>query len=118
VGRIAVSPAVQIGRVGRPSGSLSRTPLNGYIVSRTNDDGRVWVPLLMTLVSRLKNALGRALGFEARRERSERALLLRLCFGDQEAVDRIIVGECSRIAGLSEGEACRRAIRRLQRENR
>jgi hypothetical protein len=80
----------------------------------------MWVSRLMaaTLVGRIKNAFGRALGFEARRERRERAFLLRMCFGDQDAVDRIIVGECSRIPGLSEGEACRRAIRRLQRENK
>ena len=71
-----------------------------------------------TLLGRLSKAMGRVLGFQARKERRERALLLRMCFGDQEAVDRIIVGECSRTAGISEAEACRRAIRRLQRENR
>jgi hypothetical protein len=70
------------------------------------------------LFSRFKKAIDRALGLSARRERRERAELLRMCFGDQEAVDRIIVGECSRIPGLSEAEACRRAIRRLRRENR
>jgi hypothetical protein len=70
------------------------------------------------MFGRLKSAITGLLGFEAHRERRERALLLRLCFGDQEAVERIIVGECSRIPGLSEAEACRRAIRRLQRENR
>jgi hypothetical protein len=71
-----------------------------------------------SVLNRLKTAFGRALGFEARRERRERALLLRMCFGDREAVDRIIVGECSRTPGLSEPEACRRAIRRLRRDNR
>jgi hypothetical protein len=72
----------------------------------------------MTLLGRFTNVLGRVLGFEARRERRERALLLRMCFGDTDAVERVIVGECSRIPGLSEAEACRRAIRRLQRDNR
>ena len=70
------------------------------------------------MFGRLKVALGRALGFEARRERRERALLFRMCFGDEGAVERIITGELSRTPGLSEGEACRRAIRRLRRENR
>jgi hypothetical protein len=71
-----------------------------------------------TPFSRFKQAIGRALGFEARRERRERAQLLRMCFGDQEAVDRIIVAECSRTPGLTEAAACRRAIRRLRRDNR
>jgi hypothetical protein len=70
------------------------------------------------MCGRLKAALGRALGFEARRERRERALLLRLCFGDEGAVERVIAGEMSRMPGLSEGEACWRAIRRLRRDNR
>ncbi len=71
-----------------------------------------------TVLGRFKKLVARVLGFQARREREERALLLRMCFGDTEAVDRIIVGECSRIPGLSEAEACRRAIRRLRRDNR
>jgi hypothetical protein len=72
----------------------------------------------MTMLGRFTRVLDRALGFEARRERRDRAALLRMCFGDQEAVDRIIVGECSRVPGLSEAEACRRAIRRLRRDKR
>ena len=71
-----------------------------------------------TVFGRLLKALGRAFGFEARQERDERAHLLKMCFGDQDAVDRLIVGECSRTPGLSEAEACRRAIRRLWRDNR
>jgi hypothetical protein len=70
------------------------------------------------MLSRLKIVIGRALGFEARRERKERALLLRLCFGDEGAVDRLIAGECSRMPAISDAEACRRAIRRLRRDNR
>ena len=70
------------------------------------------------LFSRLKNAIGRALDFEARRTRRARALLLQMCLGDEGAVERLIAGECSRTPGLSEAAACRRAIRRLQRDNR
>jgi len=66
---------------------------------------------------RLKQGLGRVLGFEARRERRERAHLLRMCAGDESAVERIIRGECARLPGLSEAEACRRAIRLLRRDN-
>jgi hypothetical protein len=66
------------------------------------------------MFDRFKTALSRVLG----RGRKERALLLHMCFGDQEAASRLIQGERSRSPGLSEAQACRRAIQRLQRDNR
>ncbi len=67
---------------------------------------------------RFTNGLSRALGLEALAERRARSLLLTLCFGDAGAVERLISGEQSRARGISSLEACRRAIRRLQRDNR
>jgi hypothetical protein len=68
--------------------------------------------------ARFTKGLSRALGIEALAERRARAILLRLCFGDAGAVERLIAGEQSRARGISSLEACRRAIRRLQRDNR
>ena len=69
------------------------------------------------MLRRLKASLGRLLGFEARRERRERATLLRLCLGDEGAVERLIAGERKRSPGVSEAQACRRAIRRMRDDN-
>jgi hypothetical protein len=71
----------------------------------------------VNVLARLKVALSLALGFEARRQRRERGLLLKLCRGDEGAVERLIEGERAR-TGVSEAEACRRAIRRLRLDNR
>jgi len=68
----------------------------------------------MDLFDRLKNAWRRALGAD----RKERARLISMCSGDQEAADRLIKGERSRTPGLSQAQACRRAIERLQRDRR
>jgi len=68
----------------------------------------------MALFDRLKTAWRRVLGTD----RKERAQLIRMCSGDQEAADRLIQGECSRSPGLSQTQACRRAIERLQRDRR
>jgi hypothetical protein len=66
------------------------------------------------MFDRLKSVVGRALGFG----RKERARLSQMCLGDEEAVSRLITWERSRISSLSETEACRRAILRLQRDKR
>jgi hypothetical protein len=57
-------------------------------------------------------------GFQARRERRERATLRQLCLGDDAAVERLISGEQARSPGLTEAQACRRAIRRIRHDNR
>jgi hypothetical protein len=66
------------------------------------------------MLDRFKNALRRALGLECK----ERVQLIQMCSGDQEAAGRLVKGERSRSPGLSEAEACKRAIERLQRDNR
>ena len=68
----------------------------------------------MDIFDRLKNALRRALGAD----RKDRARLISMCSGDQKAADRLVKGERSRTPGLSQAGACRRAIERLQRDNR
>jgi hypothetical protein len=70
------------------------------------------------MFSRIKTAIGRVFGFQARREREDRTLLLRMCFGDAATADRLIAGERSRNPGISEAQACRRAIQAIQRDNR
>lgn len=70
------------------------------------------------MLGRITKALDRFLGFEARRERRERRVLRRMCLGDEAAVERTVSGERSRNPGITEGEAVRRAIRRLRRDNR
>jgi hypothetical protein len=45
-------------------------------------------------------------------------MLRRLCLGDEAAAGRLIAGEQARNPGLSEAQACRRAIRRIRHDNR
>ena len=70
------------------------------------------------MFTRILTAIARAFGGHARRESRERTLLLRMCLGDGDTVERLIAGERSRNAGISEAEACRRAIQAIQRDNR
>jgi hypothetical protein len=45
--------------------------------------------------------------------------LRRICFGDQQQVERLIDGELRRAAGsISRAEAARRAVERHRRDNR
>jgi hypothetical protein len=41
-----------------------------------------------------------------------------MCLGDEATVDRLIAGELSRNPGISEADACRRAVQAIQRDNR
>jgi|GEM_PF-6646675 len=68
----------------------------------------------MNMPGRFRRMLRRILGLD----RNELAQLTRMCGGDQAAAARLIDGECSRTPGLSQAQACRRAIQRLQRDNR
>lgn len=64
----------------------------------------------------IKSALRRTL--DAPRAREERATLRQLCFGDDAAVTRLIAAEHARRPGLSELEACRRAVQSIRRDKR
>ena len=44
--------------------------------------------------------------------------LRRICFGNDEQVERLINGEMTRSPGISRAEAASRAVRRYQRDNR
>jgi hypothetical protein len=71
------------------------------------------------MFDRLKSSVRYALaGPRVWREQKERRLLLRLCLGDEAAARRLIALERSRHPGISEGAACRRAIRSYRRDNR
>ncbi len=68
------------------------------------------------MLDRLKRALRRTI--EAPRAREERAVLSQLCFGDEAAVARLVAAERARRPGLSELDACRRAIQSIRRDKR
>lgn len=75
----------------------------------------LWIILALAALL-LVGVLGRMLGFPGRRSGGrERERLLRMCFGDREAVERLISLEREKDESIGEKEACIRAAERLRR---
>lgn len=75
-------------------------------------DSRLLIAVVVVLIAGwLWWTLGRSADAEAH--------LRRICFGDQQQVDRLVEGEIRRAGGrISRAEAARRAIDRHRRDNR
>jgi hypothetical protein len=75
----------------------------------------LWIILALAALL-LLGLLVRRLGFPGSRSGGkERERLLRMCFGNLEAVERLISLERQRDESISEKEACIRAAERLKR---
>jgi hypothetical protein len=75
----------------------------------------LWIILALAALL-LLGLLVRRLGFSGSRSGGkERERLLRMCFGNLEAVERLISLERQRDESISEKEACIRAAERLKR---
>jgi len=79
----------------------------------------LWIVLalaVLLLVAVLVRRLGKGLGISGRLSGGrERERLLRMCFGDREAVERLISLERQKDRNIGEKEACIRAAERLRR---
>lgn len=54
----------------------------------------------------------------SRASRQEETRLRRICFGNDDQVERLIRSEMTRTPGISRAEAAGRAVQRYQRDNR
>ena len=63
-------------------------------------------------------ALGVWLWLRGRTKRQPERQLRRICFGDNDQMERLINFEMTRAPGISRAEAASRAVRRYQRDNR
>ena len=63
-------------------------------------------------------ALGVWLWLRGRTKRQPERQLRRICFGDNDQVERLINLEMTRAPGISRAEAASRAVDRYQRDNR
>jgi hypothetical protein len=63
-------------------------------------------------------ALGVWLWLRGRTKRQPERQLRRICFGDDDQMERLINFEMTRAPGISRAEAASRAVLRYQRDNR
>jgi hypothetical protein len=63
-------------------------------------------------------ALGVWLWLRGRTKRQPERQLRRICFGDNDQMERLINFEMTRAPGISRAEAASRAVLRYQRDNR